>query len=141
MDIPGTNAIRRGSGQVLLGVTLATVMGCGSLGASASTSAGPPDGSESQLPSLRASPTATATASASGVACAMKASAPIQHQAPELEALLPEVVAGRTLARWSLAGRCWVEFALDGTGVGADTFVASFEDGSDGRTIDLERLQ
>jgi hypothetical protein len=50
------------------------------------------------------------------------------HQAPELEAQLPEAVAGRELARWSIAGRCALDLifgevpgGVDGLLAGSDT--------------------
>lgn len=50
------------------------------------------------------------------------------HQAPDLEAQLPDAVAGRTLSRWSIQGRCALDLvfgeipgAVDGLLSGSDT--------------------
>jgi len=40
-------------------------------------------------------------------------SAVVSHQAPEVEELLPEEVAGRQLSRWSVVGRCWLEMSIN----------------------------
>jgi len=37
----------------------------------------------------------------------------VYHDAPALEATLPTRVAGRDLATWSVAGRCWFEVLVD----------------------------
>jgi hypothetical protein len=37
----------------------------------------------------------------------------LPHQAPEIEALLPGIVAGRALSRWSVRGECWLELVVD----------------------------
>jgi hypothetical protein len=35
------------------------------------------------------------------------------HQAPEIEAMLPGIVDGRALSRWSVRGECWLELVID----------------------------
>ena len=57
------------------------------------------------------------------------------HQAPELEALLPDVVAGRELARWSIQGRCGLDVVFGEIPGGVDGLLA----GSD-TPIDLEHI-
>ena len=61
------------------------------------------------------------------------------HQAPELEALLPASVQGRSLARWSLRGRCWLQVALTAEAGGFDDLVTRFET-PDGPPINLDHL-
>jgi hypothetical protein len=36
----------------------------------------------------------------------------LPHQAPEIEAILPGIVGGRALSRWSVRGRCWLELVM-----------------------------
>jgi hypothetical protein len=45
------------------------------------------------------------------------------HQVPTLEAQLPAAIAGRTLTRWSVRGRCALELLLGGTGFSPDAMV------------------
>jgi hypothetical protein len=53
------------------------------------------------------------------------------HQAPEVEAMLPGSVAGRSLAKWSVRGRCWAEIVIGDHPTEIDTFLAPFETSSD----------
>lgn len=69
-------------------------------------------------------------------ACPEPRAATNSHLAPELEALLPKQVAGRSLATWSLSGACWVAFA----GPGGETLKGEVEALSSGPPIDLEQL-
>jgi hypothetical protein len=48
------------------------------------------------------------------------------HQAPEVEAMLPGTVAGRSLAKWSVRGRCWAEIVIGDHPAEIDTFLAPF---------------
>ena len=61
------------------------------------------------------------------------------HQAPELEGVLPPSVDGRTLARWSVRGRCWPEMALDGGPVAVDDFLDGIETPG-GEPINLDNV-
>lgn len=58
----------------------------------------------------------------------------MQHQAPELEALLPTVVAGRTLASWSVRGASY--FGLGGPVPADDLAEIAAELASDGLQLD-----
>jgi hypothetical protein len=60
---------------------------------------------------------ATATTAASGAPSSQGAAdcpAPgtFGHQAPEIEGLLPGIVQGRALTRWSVRGECWLELTI-----------------------------
>ena len=60
------------------------------------------------------------------------------HEAPELEAMLPSKIQKRSMARWSVAGRCWFSIA----GWPADRVesdLAKLDDPSDG-PIDINAL-
>jgi hypothetical protein len=61
------------------------------------------------------------------------------HQAPELEALLPGSVAGRSLARWSVRGRSWPELGSL-TPSDIDSLLAPFENPSDPSHLALAQL-
>jgi len=66
-------------------------------------------------------------------------SALLLHQAPELEAVLPTSVQGRSLARWSVRGRCWPERALQGGTAGVDDLVERIETPG-GAPINLDNM-
>jgi hypothetical protein len=80
-----------------------------------------------------ASPTPTATA------CATGRDAASNHQAPEIEAVLPSSVAGRSLAKWSLRGRCWLEVAFNESAT-IDALLAAAETPDDPKRIDVANL-
>ena len=76
-----------------------------------------------------ASPTAASPATTLRAACL-----PLPHEAPDLEAALPRVVAGREIATWSVHGELLVR-CIQG---GSDADVAAFETAAiqDGMTLD-----
>jgi hypothetical protein len=92
-------------------VVMALVLGA--CGGSASTSA-TGSGSQTASPTSGIGPSPSSamplTTPSPAARCGPQSAG--SHQAPELEAILPEEVAGRQLARWSLAGRCWLEMTL-----------------------------
>jgi len=64
---------------------------------------------------------AKGSAAASGTATSptpsgCPATVPAPHEAPEIEALLPGIVQGRPLIRWSIRGECWLELAVSDPG-------------------------
>ena len=64
----------------------------------------------------------------------------LEHQAPELEAHLPTVVAGRNLSIWSVRGTCLLRLVMD---VGPDQieeFLAEIETPGDPARIDVDNL-
>ena len=61
------------------------------------------------------------------------------HEASEVEAVLPASVQARSLARWSLRGRCWPEFTLTAKAGAVDEFIKMFETPG-GTPIDLDNL-
>ncbi len=61
------------------------------------------------------------------------------HQAPEIEAILPSVVAGRPLTRWSVRGRCWLEMLFVDTAA-IDPFVAQFATAGNPNPVDDANL-
>jgi hypothetical protein len=67
---------------------------------------------EAILATFRAlTPAASATpAGTSGSDCPTMGE--LVHQAPEIEALLPDVVQDRPLTRWSVRGECWLELTI-----------------------------
>ena len=88
--------------RIAIVLIAALVAGCGT----AATSRAP-----TAEPSARAMAEPTATASSDSTACGHAtdmAEAGYPHDAPDLEALLPEGVRGRQLDRWSLDGWCWI---------------------------------
>lgn len=64
----------------------------------------------------------------------------VQHQAPELEALLPTRVGGRTLATWSVRGRCWLEMAYGGTPTNIDVLLAEVDADDPSQKFDVTHL-
>jgi hypothetical protein len=62
------------------------------------------------------------------------------HQVPELEGLLPASVAGRSLARWSVRGPCWVQVVTGLPPADIDGYVARLESSDDPGRIDLAHL-
>lgn len=64
----------------------------------------------------------------------------VNHQAPEIEALLPASVAGRALAKWSVRGSCWAQIVTGRPPAEIDEYVAQFEASNDPRSIDLAHL-
>jgi hypothetical protein len=58
------------------------------------------------------------------------------HGAPALEATLPTRVAGRDLATWSVAGRCWLEILIDDDAMIAAMLAAA----GDPSAVDLSHL-
>jgi hypothetical protein len=84
-----------------------------------------------------AEPPAPST-SLSSVACTGDA-APLPHQAPDVEALLPARVGGRSLARWSLRGGCWLDEVVGKENVAA--LIAGLEKEAGGRPIDVPNLR
>jgi hypothetical protein len=82
------------------------------------------------------SPSASAVAAASPVIPPARCDTPetnttLQHQAPEVEAMLPSTVAGRSLARWSVRGRCWAELVIGDRPTEIDAFLAPFDTSND----------
>jgi hypothetical protein len=72
--------------------------------------------------------------------CADAVNLVVQHQAPELEALLPTRVAGRALATWSVRGRCWLEMAYGGTPADVDALIADADESDPSQNINVTRL-
>ena len=96
--------------------------------------------SATATPSAPAS-TAGSSSPASAAGCAPSPSAlpVVSHQAPEVEAVLPASVAGRTLTRWSLRGQCWLELASGKTGSDLDQLVTSLQSAAP-HQLDLTNL-
>ena len=94
-------------------------------------------------PSSSATPsndTAARAASSSPASCpTTDASGGYPHQAPEIEAILPAVVAGRPLTRWSVRGRCWLEILIDDPAE-VDPFAARFKTDSNPNPLDEANL-
>jgi hypothetical protein len=76
-------------------------------------------------PATASPPPTAALASPSPTTCPTAAAAGLQHQAPEIEAVLPATVAGHALARWSVRGECWLELAYN-TQTDIAAFLAAF---------------
>jgi len=96
---------------------------------------------EAILRTFAAKPSASPSTGPSGaaVACPTPASGIFPHQAPEIEGILPSIVAGRPLTRWSARGRCWlVVEASDATKI--DLFTAQFKTTSNPNPIDDTNL-
>ena len=72
--------------------------------------------------------------------CADAVNLVAQHQARELEALLPTRVGGRTLATWSVRGRCWLEMAYGESPTDVDGLIADADEGDPSQNIDVARL-
>ena len=67
-------------------------------------------------PSASASGSSVVTTSPTGSSAAERChgdASVMYHDAPALEATLPTQVAGRDLATWSVADRCWLEILID----------------------------
>ena len=62
-----------------------------------------------------------------------------QHQAQDLEALLPDAVAQRPLASWSVRGRCALELVFEDVPGGIDALVSELES-LGGSPIDIEQV-
>jgi hypothetical protein len=123
----------RGVGRAgALALSLAIIEGCG--GGAVRTS---PQAAAST------SPVATPSAASAGAQSAGRCDDPIalvgMHGAPELEAMLPATLAGRTLTRWSLAGRCVLE-AIVQDGSRIDSIIARADE-LDPRPLDLSHLR
>jgi hypothetical protein len=116
-------------------VSLVIVSGCaGSAQPQASTSN--PQGTEA---SRQTSSAVTATSSPGG--CSYNPDAPTRlHQAAELEALLPATVSGRSLAKWSLRGRCWLQAVVNRPAADIDADMAALDAEDKSSTIDLDHL-
>jgi hypothetical protein len=67
--------------------------------------------------------------------------APSHHDAPDLEATLPAAVAGRPLARWSVAGRCLLDLSFGGGAVSPDEFLRQADTLDPNHTIDPADLR
>src|SRR5258705_4141404 len=101
--------------RVVAALALLSLAGCSGTGAAPSGSA---------FPSHVAAQT---TASSSSTSCpAIGTPEGFPHQANEIEAVLPAVVAGRTLTRWSVRGRCWLELLISDPAE-IDPFAARFK--------------
>jgi hypothetical protein len=97
---------------------------------------------EAILRTFAAKPSAspsTAPSEGSAVACPAPASGTSPHQAPEVEGILPSIVAGRPLTRWSVRGRCWLEEVVD-TPAHIAEVVAEFTTSSNPDPIDDTNL-
>jgi hypothetical protein len=119
-------------GSVVLGSCGSTTAPTLSAGLSepAATTAQPPstDGPRSAEP-----PASSATAAS------CTDGGPLPHQAPDLEAVLPAQVGGRSLARWSLRGRCWLEETAGKENV--DSVIGEFDKMPGGGQIDVSNLK
>src|SRR5262245_19873126 len=91
----------RGVGRAAaLAVLVGVLAACGSAAVSSPPGANAPSAAASSAP---------AVSEQSDGRCHDSIAMVGTHGAPELEAMLPPTVAGRTLTRWSLAGRCVLE--------------------------------
>jgi hypothetical protein len=107
--------------QIALAAALAACGG-GAVASRGSEEAGSPAaGSPSAAPS-QLDPSASGIVAACGQAISVKL-----HQAPTLEAQLPATIAGRTLSRWSVRGRCALELLLSGTPRSVDELLLEAE--------------
>jgi len=107
--------------------------------AACSGSASPTPTPRSNSPGPPSPPSALGSATPASMSCGTGADVVLNHQAPDIEAVLPPSVAGRSLARWSLRDRCWLEVALT-TSADIDSFVAQAETPDDPNRIDLANL-
>lgn len=132
--------------KTLACVVLALVIaGCGSSTAP-STTAGPtpaPGSNVAGSPGSSAQPTTAVPSSAepsaiAGTGCELYA--PKHHDVPTLEAMLPERVGQRTLYRWSVHGRCFVDLAYGGTPSGSDAVLKDADAIDPAHPLDLEHL-
>jgi hypothetical protein len=73
------------------------------------------------------------------VACPRPSVGSYPHEAPEIEAVLPATVAGRTLTRWSVRGRCWLELMVKSP-ADINPFVAQFTTASNPNPVDDAKL-
>ena len=71
--------------------------------------------------------------------CASTA-APLQHQSPTIEALLPAKVLGRATYRWSVVGRCWLALTVGAYPGGVDGFLASLQGSGSPIPLNLDHL-
>jgi hypothetical protein len=98
-----------------------------------------PPGQTSAVPGATASTADVEGSDASSVRCGLP-NTTLEHQVPDLEALLPATVAGRSLARWSVRGRCWLEGAVSLPENELDGLVSEFETADDPGPIALANL-
>ena len=122
----------------VLSIVIVIASGCGT--ATQPTSA--PSGSAT-LPSALTSPSASvavADTSRPAASACDPADRTSVHQAPELEALLPDSVSGRTLAKWSLRGRCWVDITVNRSPAEIDALLDEFDAADPANKIALENL-
>lgn len=89
--------------------------------------------------SVRQDPTASVVVASPAADCNTSVVV-VNHQAPELEALLPASVAGRALAKWSVRGSCWVQVVTGLPPAEIDEYLTQFEASNDPRSIDLAHL-
>jgi hypothetical protein len=124
----------------MVGYRAALALILGAAVAACATSPGlSPTAAGTPAPSLPANSSAGAAAGTSAPDCDIT-NPTLLHGAPELEALLPVSVAGRSLARWSVRGRCWVKLTVNRSPSEVDELLAQYETPNDPRRIDLATL-
>ena len=113
----------------------------GSISRSAASISGvtPSPGTPSSGSSPSLATTSSEASASTATACPVQGSVTHTHQAPEIEAVLPAIVRGRPLSRWSVRGECWLELAL-GTPSEIEAFVAPFRTTSNPDPVDDTRL-
>jgi hypothetical protein len=117
-------------GWVVCALAVLALAACGNVGSS------PSPGAHVETPSSTSTDIDALGSGAGQAERCNPLNAVLPHQAPALEAMLPKRVAGRDLATWSLAGRCWFEFLIDDDAVIEEILA----DVSDPDAVDLSRL-